>query len=180
MKKERNSTTEDDAIRVVARAGEDAVRAISNAAADAARVLASAAEVAAKVVTSAAAESAKAVSISSPSSPMNSNDHDTLITLVEAVSNLGKNIVVSLNEIKSNIKDLQDNTATRIYNLETEKLDVKDSYLSTYKPGVDDRLNKVEGRIEEHSTTITKIWSYGTATLFIVTIAEFIIARLWK
>lgn len=48
------------------------------------------------------------------------SDHDAIITLVSEVRNLGR----GMNELKSDIKEVKENVAQRVSDLEREKLDI--------------------------------------------------------
>jgi hypothetical protein len=103
---------------------------IEQAANEAVRVIAQAAEAAARVVANAAAESVKVANIKS------ADDHDLLIELK-----------TKLDGLKADIKDIKDGTSRRIDNMETEKLDAKDSYFNLYKDGVDKHVSEQEVRL---------------------------------
>jgi hypothetical protein len=76
------------------------------------------------------------------------------------------------------IKEISDGTADRIRCLENEKLSAKDSYVSVYKKDVDDKLKSLQETSDKHGTNITRLIAYGTALIFLVGIAEFLISTL--
>lgn len=97
---------------------------IAAAAKDAVKVISEAAEQAAKVLSNTTAESLRLVNSQS------SSDHDLLIELKTLMGG-----------VKDDIKDLRLNTTKRIDDLETGKLDIKDSYPVLYKAGVEKVLS---------------------------------------
>lgn len=52
------------------------------------------------------------------------NDHDAIVTLVAEV----KNVRVDLSELRSDVKDLKNNTVARVDALEREKLEKAEAY----------------------------------------------------
>lgn len=82
---------------------------------------------------------------------MTDADHDVLITLVGAVSDLKASNNEKLADIKSDIKEIKDGTAQKI--------------------------EKHEERLAKAETQITKIKTWGSAGLLALGILEFIIGK---
>lgn len=104
---------------------------IEHAASEAVKVIGEAAAVAAKVVASAASEAMKV------SHGRGSDDHDLLIELKTVQT-------VMLSEIR----EIKDGTAKRIGDLETNKLDTKNSYNACYKTEVEQKFSDLERRMQ--------------------------------
>lgn len=104
-------------------------------------------------------------------------DHDTIVGLVKSFDNIDKKFTDKFAEVRSDIKEIKDGVASKIAALEQEKLNTKDSYPVLYKIGVEKRLDDLEKESKTQGLTITKIWSYGTAVIFVVGIIEFFISK---
>jgi len=156
-------------------AAAQAVQFIADAAIEASKVIANSALDATKVVANSAAEANKMFHT------RGAEDHDTLLILVESVNNLDKRFTEKFTElktdIKADIKDLKDTTTSRIQLLETEKLNIRDSYPVLYKAGIDKALDDHEKRLRKNGDNITKIMTWGAALLVILGIAQFFIGK---
>jgi MoxR-like ATPase len=137
-------------------------------------MIAAAARDAVDTIASAAAQAVKVTSL------QNSNDHDAFIDLVGSVRHIDEKFTEKFAEIRDDIKEIKDGTASRIACLEAEKLDVKDSYPLVYRKGVEDTLNAHELMIADHSHKITQILAYGSAMLVGMAIIEFLVNIYFK
>jgi hypothetical protein len=153
-------TTITEAKHDVANAAQDAVRTISIATESAAKTISVAAAEASKVVLANASQTAKTLAVG-----VNS-DHDTLVILDTKMDSLA-----------DQIRELRDNNARRIDQLETEKLNCRDSYPVLYKKDVEDRLQSHEGRIKTGEITDTRLIAYGTTALFLIGVIEFVLGK---
>jgi hypothetical protein len=140
-------------------ASQEAVTTISTAANEAVHVIAQAASEAAKVVSAAAAAAAAAQDLGK----VGGNDHDTIVTLVAGVANLDKKI----DGLKSDIKEINTGTATRIHDLETGKLDTKDAYPAMYKAGVETWLKNLQDQTNSNTVNITRILAAVSVLTFL-------------
>ena len=136
-------------------AADNAVKTIANAAESATKLLSSAAESASRLIASNAAEALKV------SSEKQSDDHDILVVLAS-----------KMEDLKSDIKDLKDNTTKRVDNLETNKLNILDSYAVLYKADVEKTRLDHETRIRDNEKYITQILTWGSVGLLVVGILE--------
>lgn len=152
------------------RSSEDAVKAISSAAESAVKAIAEAAGEARGVVTANAAEAAKVLLNKSSDG---TSDHDFLLTFSTEVK-------TKLNSIAADIKELKDNTAGRINDLEAEKLNVKDSYLVLHKEANDKINADHETRLRAQETLANRIIGWGSAALVGVGILEFVLNKMIK
>ena len=91
-----------------------------------------------------------AVNLASVANP----DHDTITTLVNSVNNLDAKFTEKFAEIRVDIKELKDGTSTKISTLES--------------------------KVAKNTDDITKLWSYGTAFIFIIGLAQFFLGKLWR
>ena len=123
---------------------------IHDAAREALATISDAAAAATNVVAVAAAE---AVRVKALNDSMSSEDHDSLVEL--------KVLVVG---IKTDIKELTDGTAQRITMLENNKLDVKSSYVTLYKPAIDKLHEEQNSRLKDVENKIN-LWSGGLLVL---------------
>ena len=114
-----------------------------------------------------------------PAIPPN-GDHDSITTLVGAVSSLEKNNNEKFADIKADIKDLRDGNSVRLDRLEVEKLNICDSYPAMYQKGVEKTLDDHEKSIRNNTGRIIKIMAYGTALLIGIGILEPIILAFFK
>lgn len=137
---------------------------IEAAASEAVKVIANAAAEAAHVISNSASEASRITAVK------DSEDHDILITFRAETQ-------VQMKGIRDDIKALADGTATRIASLESEKLNMRDSYCSLYKADVDKRLDGLETKTSSQGIIITKLWSYGVALLFVMGIVEFLVGK---
>lgn len=108
-----------------------------------------------------------------PIAQIHNGDHDIL-------TSFRSESLVEFRTIKEAIKELNDGTSKRISDLENEKLNTKDSYPVLYKKDVEDRLDKLENKTQEHNNIITKMWSYGVALIFLVGIVEFLLSTFLR
>jgi hypothetical protein len=154
------------ATKLIADAVREALKTIADEARDAKHLVASDAENAAKLL---------AVKNSDGSS-----DHDTLNTLVGSVANLEKSFTEKIQDVRNDIKEIKDGTASRISKLEEEKLNAKDSYCALYKKGVDEDIKCLKDEVSSQKTTITKIWSYGVALIFLIGVVEFLLSNFLR
>lgn len=136
-------------LAVIAEAQAKQLAAIADATLNATKLLATQAQEAAKVVNTKGAD-----------------DHDKIIE-----------VLVKMDGIKNDIKELSDGTATRITTLENEKLNTKDSYPVLYKAGVEKTCQDFEERIRSNTTRITQIMTWGSAAVVLLGIAEFLISK---
>src|ERR1035437_2101012 len=74
------------------------------------------------------------------------NDHDLLLR-----------VDTKLDLLTTTVNQLQDGTAKRISTLESEKLNVNDSYPVLYKKDVDDRLIVLEAKVNSLQTINTRV-----------------------
>lgn len=156
-------TSISEAKNEIALAVKDAGTLIAKQAADAVQVIAAAAATALKV------DNVKGI-----------GDHDSITTLIETVSGLNLRFSEKFDELKADIKDLKDGTATRITKLEAEKLNTADSYPVLYKADVDKKLDELEKCSKAHAEKITIIMTWGSVAVLLVGVLEFIISRLWR
>jgi len=105
------------------------------------------------------------------------SDHDVQVKLVQAVANLDRNFTEKFLEIRADIKELKDGTSHRIECLETEKLNIKDSYVALYKAVTDKAIEDLRIDVKNNSTWITRIVAYGSVLLFLVGVVEFFINK---
>ena len=141
----------------------DAKHEIAQAAEDAVKTIAVAAEQAAKVIAAAAAAAA------SKDTAKTDGDHDNIVKLL-----------VKMEDLKADIKELNDGTTTRITHLENEKLSIKDSYPVLYKKGVDQICIDFELRIRNIESNQWK-WIGGISVLVtVITIGVGIILKVIK
>jgi len=140
-----------EASNKIANDANKATSAMASAALDANRLLASQASVAAKVVDT-----------------KQGNDHD-LILEVKTIQ------TVMLGEIR----EIKDGTAKQLSDLQSNKLDIKDSYPVMYKKDVETALTNHEGRVKILETNMTRIIAYGVALMVVVGLAEFLIGKFW-
>ena len=100
-----------------------------------------------------------ALSPITPTLPINNphvGDHDTIIKLVAMSESLEKKVDII-----------------------STKLDTK--YTTTEEhAAVVEKLNDHDTRIKILEVTVTKIWSYGTALIFILGIIQFLLGQFWK
>jgi hypothetical protein len=138
-----------------------ATQTIADAAKSATQAIADAALSATKLLSTQALEAAK---LTNEKNNKVDGDHDLIIEL--------KTIVVG---IKADIQKLSDGTASRITHVETEKLNINDSYALLYKTGVEERQTDHEARIRMNSENITQIKTWGTAGILLIGVVEFLI-----
>lgn len=151
-------------------AANHAVAMLAEAATKATSAIADAALSATKLLAVNASETAKVTNVKI------SDDHDTIITLVESVANLDRNVNIIFNDIKRNIKDLQDNTTQRISDLEKEKINIKDSYPTMYKAGVEKRLDSLEIKMETISDLpLIRKLIYGAVSTILLAVLSAIV-----
>lgn len=101
------------------------------------------------------------------------DDHDFWLTFSAETK-------IRLEAISSDIKELKDGTETRISTLETEKLNIRDSYPVLYKVGIEKSIQDHEDRIRVNTGRITQIMTWGSAAIVVLGIAEFILNLLIK
>ncbi len=94
-------------------AASEAVKVISEAAGQATKSIAAAALEATKLLALNAAEAAKVTN------SKGADDHDSITTLIGTVGNLNTRLGEKFDELKADIKDLKDGTATKIADHET-------------------------------------------------------------
>ena len=121
----------ENALKLVNQAAGENARLLASAISDASKLLASQAESARQVVATQASEALKVTNQNT------SSDHDFLLTFSSEVKS-------ELKAIRADIKEIKDNTAQRIDNLEKDKLDVKDSYSLIYKIAMDKKIETLE------------------------------------
>lgn len=143
---------------------ENAKHELAKAVSDAVKLLSIEAQEATKKIAQAAEAAAKVVSVK------DGNDHDFILTFSATVN-------AKLDNIDTKITDLATGTSKRIDNLEKEKLNTCDSYLALYKKDVEDKLADHEKRIKCGEITDTRLISYGTALVFILSFAQWIIGK---
>lgn len=97
------------------------------------------------------------------------DDHDKIIE-----------VLVKMDELKTDIKELSDGTTTRITNLENGKLNTCDSYPVLYKVAVEKMFDDHENRIRINTIKITQIMTWGSAAIIAIGIAEFLLNLLIK
>lgn len=153
----------DDAVRVIAESTEKASKTIANAAESATKLLATAAESATKLLASNASEALKV------SNASNSGDHDILVVLKS-----------KMEDLKVDIKDLKDNTAKRVDLLETNKLNIQDSYSVLYKHSVEKTQSDHENRIRDNEKNITRILTWGCAGVLLLGVIEMVVNHYSK
>jgi len=158
----KQSTTKD-----MSRAAAEALKLLSDASNKQLGVIADAALQATKLLASQAAEAQKVTTIKGQ------DDHDFLLTFSSEVK-------TKLDTISGDIKDLKDGTTARIESLETEKLNIRDSYPVLYKEEVEKRFDDQEGRIRINTGRITQIMTWGSAFLLILTVGEFLLKTFVK
>lgn len=103
-----------------------------------------------------------------PLAPINNSmDHDLLTTLC-----------VKVDALKDDIKQLKDGTSDKIKDLENTKLNIKDSYPYLYKKDIDTAIEKLEIQSEKNSTNITRVLTFGSVIIVLISIAQ-IFVSLW-
>jgi hypothetical protein len=135
-------------------AAASAVEVISLAAGKATTAIADAALQATKLLATQAAEANK---VMTTQNNKDGNDHDLLLR-----------VDTKLDLLTTTVNNLQDGTAKRISTLETEKLNVNDSYPMLYKAAVDKAIADHEirlGKLETFNTRVTLMLSGGIFAL---------------
>lgn len=155
-------TAAQEAVKVIAESAEKAAGNIATAAESATKLLASSAQSATKLLASNATEALRV------SNTKHDDDHDILVVLKS-----------KMDDLKSDIKDLKDNTTKRVDTLESTKLNTQDSYAVLYKKDVDASKLDHENRIRANETSITKIMTYGSGGILLLGIIEFLILKFW-
>lgn len=136
----------------------DAVKAIAVAAEAAGKVITTAANEASQVVVNNATQTAKQLTV------RGSDDHDRLVILD-----------TKMDALSEQIKELKDNNAKRIDQLETEKLNCRDSYPVLYKKDIEEKLEDHENRIRVNTVRIITILTVGSVIWGGLVIVMFII-----
>ena len=144
----------------IGEAAATAVKSIAVAAEAAAKVISTSASEASRVVVNNATQTAKSLTVRS------SDDHDRIVVLD-----------TKLDAISDQIKELKDNNAKRIDDLEKNKLNTRDSYPVLYKESIDKCIADHEDRIRKNTVKLTIIMTVGSAIIFAITIIEFIIQK---
>ena len=162
----REKENTDEVRQAIILAASYAVKLIASSAADAVRGIADAAGQARMVVAANASEAAKILNARNADV---GSDHDLLTRLDVKVDGLG-----------TQIKDLSSGTAQRIYALEHDKLDAKDSYPLVYKQSVDAEFADHEKRIRDAEDKTKKVMAYGATCIFILGVAEALLNLLHK
>lgn len=132
---------------------------IAQAASDATKIIAQAALDAGKVVSVATAEAVRV------REEKGAGDHDLLVELK-----------VKMEDLKTDIADLKDGSERRISNLEIGKVNIKDSYPTLYKIGVDEKLKDHEDRLRTIEDNILKwMGAIGVITFAITFIVGYLL-----
>lgn len=160
----------------IERSAKDAVSAISTAAKDAVSDLARAAQDARNALAASAADAAKVLVMKQADG---GSDHDAIIKLASTVENLDKNVTANLNLMRTDIRDVGSDVASRMLALEQGKLNVRDSYPEKYRADVEKKLEALEASMADLSTHMTKILAYGSVAIFLLGIAMSLL-RFWK
>ena len=156
MKRNDMEDAANRAVMLIADASSRATTAIANAALEASKVLSNDAQTAAKAI---ADKAITDKAITDKDDRRDNADHDLLVRLNEKIEG-----------IKIDIKDLKDGTSHRIEELEKCKVDIKESYLSVYKPLVDKELLDHEKRLRNNETNINRIMTIGSICVVAVNI----------
>ena len=88
-----------------------------------------------------------------PVAPINTQDHDTLTSLVVSVGGLDKKLDDKFQDLKTDIKGIKDGTAAT--------------------------LNDHETRIRKTETSVTQVKTWGTALMIILGIAEAAVMKIF-
>jgi len=124
---------------------------IDKSAAEAVKVIAQAAEEAAKVIANAAAE---AIKIATTNNAKHDDDHDLLIELKVQMSGLKEDIKELGNKTEAQVKVMSEGTV----------IDLSDH----------------EKRIRELEKSVTRILTYGSAIIIVLTLLEFLLTKIIK
>ena len=144
-----SKTDTENAKQEIAQAVRDAIKLLSTAAQEAARKIANDAAIAAKVVDT-----------------KHADDHDMIVRLD-----------TKMDLLSTDIRDLKDGITKRIDNLEKEKLNICDSYFVLYKKEVETKLENHEIRIKSGEITDARLIAYGTALVFILSFAQWLVGK---
>lgn len=143
---------------------------IKRATEDAQHLLAKQAQDAISVIGLATAEALKVTTVKS--------DKDTkdMATFLGSFSEFKTNVNEKFADIKSDIKEVKDNIANRISNLENEKLNLKDSYPVLYKKDVDDTFKTHSEQIDTLKTRTTQIMTVGGVLAFMLGLIQWFLS----
>ena len=166
---------------VLEQAAESAVKLIENAAAENVKIIANAAEKAAQTISNSAMAATRVVADDAEHASRMLNikntaggsDHDFLLTFSAEVK-------TKLNQIGDDIKELKTGTSSRISALETDKLNIKDSYPVLYKEAMETKVSDHELRIRSNERNIIRIMTFGTVIMLLIGVAEVLLSIFIK
>lgn len=159
--------TAENAITIIKEAAAENVKIIAEAAGKAAQTIADAAKNASQVVANDAATASRVLNVKNADG---GSDHDFLLSFAAKTTE-------KLDNIGNDVKELKTGTSARILALETEKLNVKDSYPALYKVPLEKEMLDHENRIRDNERNITKIVAYGTIIVVLLNLAVALIIK---
>ena len=102
-------------------------------------------------------------------------DHESILLLTKAVDTLGNRLDEKLLELKEDIRELKDNYASRLTNAEQRLINIDKVKVAKEEQDIINR--EIELRIRCNEINVTRIMTWGSAIVIIISIAEFILIK---